>query len=643
MTTMTEAPAQVKVMVVDDLDEKLLVYRAILEEPGIDVVTVRSGEEALGRLLRDEFAVILLDVNMPGMDGFETASMIRQRRRCAHTPIIFITGHADDMYALRGYSHGAVDYMMAPVVPAILRTKVRVFVELSRLTQQVRRQAATQVADIERERAHLMDVLESAAECVATIGVDGTLRRMNSAGKEMLGYAAGGHEFPKRWEQVQPGWAWDQTRDIVIPAVRKDGVWFGESALRRASGEEVPVSVVALADHSAHGATERFSWVAHDISARRRIEHELETHRKHLEQLVEERTNELTKSHERLRLSDRLAAIGTLAAGLGHDMGNLLLPVSMRLQALNSIALPAEAKDDLRAIGEACDYLKNLTRGLRMFAQNPDERSGADLTVVSKWWTEVHPFFKSVIPRGVRFAHNVPSSVPDAAIAPHVLTQAVFNLVQNAADALRVRGTGEVHLRVAQRDGAVNFEITDDGPGMAPEVAARCLEPFFTTKARTMSTGLGLALVHGAVKAAGGSVEVITSPGNGTTFRLTIPTSVTPTPHRASTISTGRVCVEDPRVSAFASAMFQNAGIQPVAGAWSRSSPERLLLIDAPEQWDELAAFLSSGADRRAIVLGGNPPRELNEKLILIEQRPSASTLRAAIMSTRPSTAKECV
>ena len=108
---------KVNILVVDDLPEKLLVYETILEGLGQNVVTARSGREALRHLLDKEFAVILLDVNMPDMDGFETAAMIRSRRQTAHTPIIFVTAFSDEMHTAQGYSLGAVDYILTPVVP----------------------------------------------------------------------------------------------------------------------------------------------------------------------------------------------------------------------------------------------------------------------------------------------------------------------------------------------------------------------------------------------------------------------------------------------------------------------------------------------------------------------------------------------
>ena len=130
------------ILLVDDRPDKHIVYRSILEELGQNLVTANSGEEALRQVLKTEFAVILLDVNMPGMDGLETAELIRSRQRSAHVPIIFITAdYGDEVRTAKGYSLGAVDFMVSPIVPEILRTKVKVFVDLYLLAQQAKQQA----------------------------------------------------------------------------------------------------------------------------------------------------------------------------------------------------------------------------------------------------------------------------------------------------------------------------------------------------------------------------------------------------------------------------------------------------------------------------------------------------------------------
>ncbi|MDB6020843.1 MAG: hypothetical protein JWQ04_700 [Pedosphaera sp.] len=130
------------ILIVDDRDDKRLAMETIIDDLGQNIVRASSGKEALRCLLSQDFAVILLDVNMPGMDGFETAHLLRQRRRSEHTPIIFITGVSDtETHVSRGYSLGAVDYILTPVLPEVLRTKVAVFVELFKKTEQLKRQA----------------------------------------------------------------------------------------------------------------------------------------------------------------------------------------------------------------------------------------------------------------------------------------------------------------------------------------------------------------------------------------------------------------------------------------------------------------------------------------------------------------------
>jgi CheY-like chemotaxis protein len=124
----------VNILIVDDVPEKIVAIEATLAELGQNVVSARSGEEALQRVLKDDFAVILLDVNMPRMDGFETASLIRERRRSEHTPIIFITAYKDEVQMAKGYALGAVDFISTPIEPDVLRTKVGVFVDLYQKT-----------------------------------------------------------------------------------------------------------------------------------------------------------------------------------------------------------------------------------------------------------------------------------------------------------------------------------------------------------------------------------------------------------------------------------------------------------------------------------------------------------------------------
>ena len=143
--------SKVNILLVDDRQENLLVLRATLSSLGQNLVEARSGHDALKFLLEQDFAVILLDVMMPGMDGFETAKLIRDREKSRHTPIIFVTAMLrDDADAFKGYSVGAVDYIMKPFQPEIVRSKVSVFVDLFKKTEEIKRQAE-QIREIEKK------------------------------------------------------------------------------------------------------------------------------------------------------------------------------------------------------------------------------------------------------------------------------------------------------------------------------------------------------------------------------------------------------------------------------------------------------------------------------------------------------------
>jgi signal transduction histidine kinase len=158
-----EAALQAKILIVDDEPKSLFALQELLSSLGQTLLVAQSGEEALKLALKHDFAVILLDVRMPGMDGFETAKMIRGRERSQATPIIFLTAQADEMTSMfKGYAVGAVDYLMKPVVPDVLKSKVAIFVELHKKTERLResedklrRLAAHLISIREEERAHI--------------------------------------------------------------------------------------------------------------------------------------------------------------------------------------------------------------------------------------------------------------------------------------------------------------------------------------------------------------------------------------------------------------------------------------------------------------------------------------------------------
>jgi len=185
----SEYKYRANILIVDDRDDKRLAMETIIAGLGENILQATSGKEALKCLLNDDFAVILLDVNMPGMDGFETAHLIRQRKNSEHTPIIFVTGISDtETHVSRGYSLGAVDYILTPVLPEVLRTKVTVFVELFKKSELLRRQAErlrtahdeleTRVRDRTTQLAAANKSLQ--AEIIERQRVEAEIRKLNA-------------------------------------------------------------------------------------------------------------------------------------------------------------------------------------------------------------------------------------------------------------------------------------------------------------------------------------------------------------------------------------------------------------------------------------------------------------------------------
>src|SRR5579871_5071769 len=174
---------RVKLLIVDDDQDNLLAFQAILEPLQQELMLAQNGTEALRMCLEHDFAAILLDVRMPEMDGFETAEMIRARRRSLQTPILFVTGYRSDEQLFRGYNLGAVDFLFKPIVPEILQSKVNVFVELSRTEQLLRRKAEELARAEQRFRA----VLEAAPDAMVITNQAGTIELANSRADTLFG------------------------------------------------------------------------------------------------------------------------------------------------------------------------------------------------------------------------------------------------------------------------------------------------------------------------------------------------------------------------------------------------------------------------------------------------------------------------
>ncbi|MEM7228655.1 MAG: PAS domain S-box protein [Planctomycetota bacterium] len=302
-----------------------------------------------------------------------------------------------------------------------------------------------------------------------------------------------------------------------------------------------------------------------DITEQRRSEEERARAHDQLEELVAERTAELESTHEQLRLADRLASIGTLAAGLGHDMNNVLLPIRCRLDALDEKTLTTDTREHFGAVRDSLDYLQQLTDGLHLLALDPDDPAATQGTTdIAAWWKRLHPLLTKALPKSATLLVDFPEELPVAAVPSHRLSQAILNLVVNASEAIGPHGSVRVSAQVVEDRRFVRLIVTDDGQGMSDDVRHRALDPFFTTKTRGLGTGLGLSLVHGVIRSAGGTMRIDSEPGQGTAVTLTLPTvqQMMWEQHADGTPCRTRIDVVDRRVGSLMESMASAVGMQ---------------------------------------------------------------------------------
>ena len=267
--------ARAKILLVDDRDENLLALAAILEPLGQELVQARSGEEALRRLLQDDYALILLDVQMPGLDGFQTAALIKQRERTRHVPIIFLTAISKEAeHVFRGYEAGAVDYLMKPLDAHVLRAKVSVFIDLWQAREEARRsEELLRVRELAAERRESEERYRSLAEAlpqiVWTTDAEGKTTYFNERWYEFTGrprdsaLEASGVIHPEDLGRAIA--RWEEARD-------SGGIFEIEYRFRRADGVYRWQLARAMPIHDDAGAITGWVGTATDIEDRRRME-----------------------------------------------------------------------------------------------------------------------------------------------------------------------------------------------------------------------------------------------------------------------------------------------------------------------------------------------------------------------------------
>jgi signal transduction histidine kinase/DNA-binding response OmpR family regulator len=584
-----EPAEKVDILIVDDLQEKLLVFKTVLEELNPNLVFVRSGTEALREVLTREFAVILLDVNMPDIDGFETATLIRRYKRSAHTPIIFITAYADEMQTARGYSLGAVDYILSPVVPEVLRSKVRVFVELQVLQRRIARQADARVAQAAAEaalsvaeestrRSNFLSELSHALSGVLDVRTG--MHRLLAMVVPRLAHGATVVQLDEQG-QVQRAASWRAgeaaASDVAagaLPAAdapRIAQVLAPDAAQRAADGqahvlrdgERVLGMLLLDGEPTALGLA-----VLGEVATRAAIAFAAAQLYQSLQDEIQERRSAEARLEEANKRKDEFLAM------LSHELRNPLAPIGNAVEIIRRLgghdAKLMWATDitdrQLRQLTRLVDELLDVARigqGKIVLQSAPLE-----LTALVAQCIDMH---RSAL---AAQRQTLTQAMPGTPVWIHGdaarLQQVINNLLSNANK--YTPAGGSVHVAITLEQRAAVLTVRDNGIGIEPDLLPRVFDLFEQGK-RALDRnqgglGVGLTLVQRLVKLHDGRVEAHSAgAGQGAEFRVYLP------------------CLQAPGL---------HAGPRPAAAPDGAAVARRVLIVeDNPDIADTTATMLA--------------------------------------------------
>lgn len=551
-----QADQKVNILLVDDHPKNLLALEAILEGLGQNLVKAQSGEEALRCLLHQDFAVILLDVQMPGIDGFETAMLIRERQRTRLTPIIFLTAFSkSDSFVFQGYSLGAVDYLFKPIEPEILISKVSVFVDLFKKTAEVKRQAEEIYSfntELEQRVLERTAQLEAAnrlkdqllkSEQAARAQAEATEQRfrdlvnglghaifweadpftekftfVSQSAEQILGYPV--EEWlnePNFWLQLfhPDDRDWAQTLARTETLSGRDHQF--EYRCLAADGKVLWLRNRAYIVRDSEGAIVKVRGLMIDITEAKQAEETLSARAEELARL----TIVLTQTNA--ALEKRNQELDQFAYVISHDL-------KAPLRAISNLSLWLE-EDLADKLSEDTQHQMNLLRG-RVHRMENLINGILEYSRVGRLKTEVESVSVEAILTDVvdslapppSFTIEIGSGMPMLKTSRLLLQQVFSNLISNAIKHHN-RPDGCIKVAVQEKKEFYEFSVSDDGPGIAPQYHERVFVIFQTLQSRdtTENTGIGLSLVKKIVETEGGSISIESQEGQGTIIRFTWP------------------------------------------------------------------------------------------------------------------------
>jgi PAS domain S-box-containing protein len=516
---------KVNILLVDDQPAKLLSYEVMLEELGENLIKATSAKEALEKLLRSDFAIVLMDVNMPEIDGFELASMIRQHPRFQRTAIILISAvNLTDLDRLKGYERGAVDYISVPVIPELLRAKVKVFAELHRKTRQLEtlnKELELRVEERTEELAKRAEVLEqlnlmlahknqeldaiihTAPDIIFSRQANGTRDYISDRFYEYTGAPAGSGHGMGWMDYIHPD---DKEKVAADWKTCVDSGANYEAEYRMRSRDDLyrwfRARAVPIRDEK--GEIVRWYGICSDIHDSKLLEQSMRESASKLEKMVDERTAELRDLSVRLMTmqdQEHRRIARELHDGLGQELAVAKIVLDSALQ--QDLAPPTK-----RSCTEAISIIDRAIQQVRSMSHllHPPLLDEVGLLSAISWYVDGLSE-RSGIETSL---HLEPQDFPR--LAPDLET-AIFRIVQEAlTNVFRHAAANHVWITLAQRGVQTIVSVRDDGRGIGAEIAE--LQP--------ESLGVGIRGIKQRAKEFGGELRV-SNATPGTILEVVIP------------------------------------------------------------------------------------------------------------------------
>lgn len=510
------------ILLVDDREENLLALEAVLCNPDYNLVQVTSGEQALSALLHSDFAVILLDVQMPGMDGFETALLIKKREKSEQIPIIFLTAiHKDELHSIKGYEVGGVDYIYKPFDPNSLRSKVAIYVNIYRKNQDLEKRAESLLAsekavqdrklvELEVETQSRFELLaEAIPQIVWTTDALGIPDYLNQRWYDFTGATPRQSESIEWFQWIHPDDR-EKTYQNWTRASETGQFQPTEHRIRRKDGVYQWHLTRATPLKNTNKNIVKWFGTCTNIEDQKQAE------------------SKLKKSE--LQLKKAVQARQELLAVVSHDLRNPISAIQLNVQMAQRLAespAPQNLRKQLERIKASALRANQLIHDLLDSAQIDSGHLKLDLKKENFIGVldEVLEMLKaSAREKSIQLIQEAPPQECWVECDHHRLHQALSNLISNAIKFTPNGGT--VRASVICTHSGINIDIVDNGIGISEEFLPHIFDRYWKAKKSSHTgVGLGLSITKGIVEAHGGQVLVKSSPSQGSTFTLKLPYS----------------------------------------------------------------------------------------------------------------------